>query len=139
MSKRYGPVENEFGRWQLHYLNSWRGVTKNLCYDGVDSEPHDHATAGEAASCAIALSRISEEFKPKKLEEPREYVAPVKEPVEEPVEETCETTLGGIVLPDEATDEDEPVNVDETSTEDLEDDVAVEAEIEDDNESRDEE
>ena len=105
MPKQFGAVQNDKGQWQLHYLNSWRGVTKNLCYGGVDGESHDHPTIAEAEACPIALSRIREESKPEAMEKPQEYVALVSE----------------------------------TTTEDLADDVAIEAEIVDDNESHEEE
>ena len=134
--KKFGAVQNGFGKWELHYVNSFHG-SKNLCYDeSVDLDrkkcpEHDHTTITEAECCAIALSHIAPEFMPGPMEKPKAAAlkplpppAPEMEPeavIEEHTagEEAALTVIG-----------EEPETV--TSTDDLPDDIAVEMEIADD-------
>ena len=123
MAKKFGAVQDEYGLWQLHYVNSFHG-SKNLCFLDDREKVHDHPSPGAAECCAVALSNIDEQFIPATLEKPRGYVAPIvaELPPEPVVEEVVE----------------EPIDPGEEAATDLEDDVVVEVEIADDNESHDE-
>ena len=137
-------MQNPDGGWQMRYVNSFHG-SKNLCYPGENSDTHDHPDAVKAEACMVALARIDPQFRPKKYGDPVPYVAP-PEPEPEPV---VEPEPEPVVEP-----EPEPVEVSEseldltvadlasasdTPAEALEDDVAVEAEVADDQDDHDDE
>lgn len=111
--KKFGAVQDEFGLWQLHYVNSAHG-SKNLCYnerenpDRKKCSTHDHPTAAEAGCCAIATQHISPEHLPTEMEPAKLYVGPVL-----PVPAEDEDTYDEIEVEDEETTETETVEPEE--------------------------